>query len=265
MKKKVIFLVLVSTCLLVNTARAQLFLEEGKVVLAVSPGERVNKSIMISNTTDKEVTVRVYWQDFEYKPPYDGAKAFLPEGTSVRSLNKMVNFSPNSFQLPGFGKQKVEYAINMPAQAQGGYYGVLFFEKAPDPKEAKIGVSIVTRVGSLFFVETKNKSKKSEINNILIQSDKITGVFHNQGDVILIPRMTYNVFDKEGLVADRGEVKKVYVPPGASANWEISFEKKLPAGRFSLALNTDLDDGDVIVTELNLDVNDAGHLKIENP
>ncbi len=242
---------------------AQLFLEEGKIVTAVEPGERVNKSIYISNTSDKPINVRAYWQDFMYQPPYDGVKAFVPEGTTKLSASKMMTFSPLVFQLPAFGKQKIEYSVNVPSTARGGYYGVLFFEKAPDPLQAKTGLSIVTRVGALFFLETKNKSKKSEVADVVVATDKITGVFKNQGDVILIPRMTYNVFDKEGLVADRGELKKIYVPPGASANWEMVLPK-LSAGKFSVVLNTDLDDGDVIVTEISIDVDTAGHLKIEN-
>lgn len=243
---------------------AQLFLEEGKVVLAVSPGERVNKSITVANTTNKEINVRAYWQDFEYQPPYAGSKSFLPEGTTKLSANKMVSFSPQVFKLAGFGKQKIDYSINVPANATGGYYGVLFFEKNPDPLEVKMGLSIVTRVGTLFFIESKDKSKKSEINSVVVNADKITGAYHNQGNAILIPRMTYNVFDKEGLVADRGELKKLYVPPGASANWEIGLPKGLSAGKYALVLNTDLDDGDMIVTELSIDIDVAGHLKIEN-
>ena len=243
---------------------AQLFLEDGKIVLTVVPGERVNRSIFVSNTTDKEVSVRVYWQDFMYQPPYDGAKAFVPEGTTKLTANKMITFSPLVFKLPPFGRQKIDYALDVPGSAKGGYYGVLFFEKGPDPKMGKTALSIVTRVGSLFFIETNNKSKKSEVGGVQVNAEKITGTFSNQGDVILIPRMTYNVLDKEGLVADRGELKKIYVPPGTSANWELNLPKKITAGQYSLVLNTDLDDGDVIVNEISIVIDDAGHLKIEN-
>ncbi len=261
---KVILLVLVLACLSGATANAQLFLEEGKVVLAVEPGERVNKSMYVSNTTNKELSVRAYWQDFEYQPPYEGAKAFVPEGTTKLSASKMMSFAPLVFKLAPFGKQKIEYSINVPNDAKGGYYGVLFFEKAPDPLEAQMGISIVTRVGSLFFIETKSRSKQSTVTNVNVKDDKVVGTFNNQGDVILIPRMTYNVFDKEGLVADRGELKKIYVPPGASADWEMAMPIKLGVGQFSIVLNTDLDEGDVIVTEMNVSIDDAGHLKVEN-
>jgi len=264
LKKVVTLLVLVLACFSGKTAMAQLFLEEGKVVMEVLPGERVNKSILVTNTSDKAISVRAYWEDFEYKPPYEGAKAFVPEGTTRLSASKMMSYSPLDFNIPPFGKQKIDYSVNVPQDAKGGYYGVLFFEKAPDSFDAQTGLSIVTRVGALFFIETKGKSKDSEISSVQVEADKIKGVFHNRGDVILIPRMTYNVFDKEGLVVDRGELKKIYVPPGASANWEMSLPSNLGVGSFSLVVNTDLEDGDVIVTEINLDIDASGHLKIEN-
>lgn len=264
MLKNVILLVLVLVCSFGSTAKAQLFLEEGKVVLAVVPGERINKSITISNTTDQEISVRAYWQDFEYQSPYDGSKAFVPQGSTKLSASHMITFSPLDFKLPGFGKQKIDYTISVPQTAKGGYYGVLFLEKAADPLQAQMGLSLVTRVGSLFFIETKDKSKHSEVGNVQIVSDKITGTFKNLGNAILIPRMTYNVFDKEGLVADRGELKKLYVPPGASADWDVNLPTGLSAGEYVLVLNTDLDDGDVIVNEMSIAVDAAGHLKIEN-
>lgn len=264
MFQRIILLVVVFACFFGKAASAQLFLEEGKVVLAVEPGERVNKSITVANTTDKEINVKAYWQDFDYQAPYEGAKAFTPEGTSKYTAAKMVSYSPLTFKLPGFGKQKIEYSINVPADAKGGYYGVLFVERQPDPMEAQMGLSIVTRVGSLFFIETKDRIKQSDIDNVQVKADKITGIFNNRGNVILIPKMTYNVFDKEGLVADRGELKKLYVPPGASANWEMTVPKTLQAGQFSVVINTDLDEGDVIVTEISFSIDAAGHLKIEN-
>lgn len=264
LNKKVLILVLVLTCVAGKAAMAQLFLEEGKVVMAVSPGDRVNKTMLVSNTSDKEITVKAYWQDFTYQPPYEGAKAFVPEGSTPFSASKMMSFAPLAFKIPAFGKQKIDYSVNVPPDAKGGYYGVLFFEKAPDEVDARMGVSIVTRVGSLFFIETKDKSKKSEVRDINLKDNKIVGVFHNQGNVVLIPRQTYNVFDKEGLVADRGEIKKIYVPPGASANWELNLPAKMNAGVYSVVLNTDLDDGDLIVNEISISIDTEGHLKIDN-
>jgi hypothetical protein len=247
-------------CASTGAAQAQFFLEQGKVSLAVSAGERTTNSFVISNTTDQSIAVRTYWEDFDYKPPYDGSKAFLPAGTGTFSASGWVEYSPGEFTLPPYGKQTIDYVVTVPASLDGGHYGVLFFERAGDPIKDATGVQIVTRVGSLFFFEPKDAPKKAEVVNIKAVDGKITGDFVNQCQVILIPKMTYYVMDPDGLVADRGEVKKLYVPPGATGSWEIALPAGLSAGQFTLVLNTDLEGGTVVVKEIDFVKDAAGSL-----
>lgn len=260
-----IILVLFFACLGAGAARAQLFIEEGKVVLAVSGGDRVNKSLTIHNTSKDPVDVKVYWEDFEYQPPYDGTKNFMPAGSSKTSASQWVSFSPQTFRLPAFARQQIDYSVSVPSQVTEGHYGALFFEKAGDNVKTETGVSVIVRVGCLFFIEPKDKSKKAVISDIQLGGKKLQGAFTNQGNAILIPRMTYNIMDeREGVVADRGEVKKSYVPPGATAQWEITLPQGLNAANYTLILNTDLDNGDVIVKEIQLSRGASGALELKN-
>ena len=87
-----------------------------KVVLAVSGSERINKSLIVHNTSSADADIKVYWEDFEYKSPYDSAKSFIPAGTSKSSINDWVSFSPQGFKIPASGTQKIEYSINIPDQ-----------------------------------------------------------------------------------------------------------------------------------------------------
>src|SRR5277367_6586617 len=93
--------------ILTGEAHAQLFLEQGKLVIAVSGGEHTNGSLLIHNTSSEVANIKVYWEDFEYKSPYDGTKNFLPAGTSPASASEWVTFSPQVFTMPGFGQQTV--------------------------------------------------------------------------------------------------------------------------------------------------------------
>jgi hypothetical protein len=248
---------------LVGAAHAQLFIEDGKVSLAVSGGERVEKSINVDNTSGEGQNVKVYWEDFQYQPPYDGTKSFLPAGTAPRSASQWVTCSPQEFHLDSFGKQRVDCIITIPAQIDGGYYGVLFFEKEEAPAKEQIGVNIVTRVGSLFFIEPKDKVKKAVIQDIKLVANALVGQFVNQGNVVLVPRMTYYVLDEGGMVANRGEAKKLYVPPGASAVWEIPLPENLGTGRHTFVVNCDLEEGDVVVKEIDLAGDSSGNLTIQ--
>jgi len=261
---KIIFLMFSIVGILATDANAQLFLEQGKVVIAVSPGEHSSGSLLIHNTSSDKSIVKVYWEDFEYKTPYDGTKEFLPAGTAPGSASQWVIFSPQVFTLPAFGRQKIDYTVTVPSTIKEGHYGVLFFERSSDPLNSDTGVTLVTRVGCLFFIEPKEKNKKADLQNMGIKDSSFTTTFVNQGNVVLIPHTTYYIMEGEGVVLIRGEAKKLYVPPGASASLEIPLKKKFKPGQYTLVVNSDLEDGDVVVKEIGLTVDPSGQLVIGN-
>jgi len=261
---RIIFLVLCAVGILTGEARAQLFLEDGKKILAVSGGDHLNGSLLIHNTSSAPADVRVYWEDFEYQPPYDGTKNFLPAGTAPSSASQWVSFSPQIFTLPAFGRQRIDYTVTVPSQIQEGHYGVLFFERNSDSLKNQEGITLVTRVGCLFFVEPKDKTKKAVLQDIALKANSITASFVNQGNVVLIPRTTYYIMQEGGLVLLRGDIGKRYVPPGASGQLEIPLKKKLDPGHYTLVVNSDLEEGDVVVKEIGLAADASGQLTIEN-
>ena len=264
MIKRVALLTLGLFYAFVGTAKAQFFIEEGKVTLAVSGGERVSKSLIIHNTSTNSVLLKVYWEDFQYQAPYDGAKLFLAAGTAPGSASQWITYSPQEFTIPAFSQQKIDYMVTVPPKIEGGHYGVLFFEKAGDPVQDATGVRIVSRVGCLFFIEAKDKKKIAALQDIKISSSIVSGNFVNQGDVVLIPQMTYYIMDDQGVAADRGEIRKLYTPPGATASWEVSVISGLAAGHYTMVINADLEDGDVLVKEVDFVKDAKGVLTIGN-
>ncbi len=108
-----------------STVHAQVFLEDGKVKLSVSPGENVAGKLTLHNTSDKDVNMKVYWEDFVYKPPYDGSKEFLPKGTSSQSAADWVNVTNQTLMFGPFAKRTVSYTVNVPEDIRQGHYGVL--------------------------------------------------------------------------------------------------------------------------------------------
>jgi hypothetical protein len=261
---RIIFVVLCAVGILTAQAQAQVFLEQAKVSLDVSPGEHHDGFLLVHNTSSDPINIRAYWEDFEYKPPYDGAKSFLPAGTAPGSASQWVTFSPQTFLIPAFGQQKIDYTLTVPSQIQEGHYGVLFFERSVAGKLNDEAVNLVTRIGCLFFIEPSNKLKKADLQNIILKGNDVTARFVNQGNVILIPRTTYYVMEDGGLVLLRGETKKLYVPPGASARVKIPISEQLKQGHYTLVINSDLEEGDVVIKEIALTVDASGQITIEN-
>jgi hypothetical protein len=260
-----VLFVLCMVGILTGEAKAQLFLDNGKVTLAVSGGDHLNGSLLIHNLSSSPINVRAYWEDFQYVSPYDGSKKFLPAGTTPASASQWVTYTPQTFSIPASGQQNVDYTVTVPSSAQGGHYGVLFFEVANNAPAAEGDVvTLVTRVGCLFFIEAKDKNKNAAIQGIKLKGKSISANFVNQGNVVLIPHTTFYVMQEGGLVLNRGEAKNLYVPPGSSAPLEIPLKKQLNPGQYTLVVNSDLEEGDVVLKEIGLTVDASGQITIEN-
>ena len=129
---------------------AQLMINKGKIIERVNPGTPIMGTISVHNTKDRPINVEAYMEDFEYIPPYNGKKRFSPAGTTERSISRYINFAPQTFTLPPFGRQEIRYTIRLPQETKGGYYGVMFFEENRADQLKATGVRIVTRVDVLF-------------------------------------------------------------------------------------------------------------------
>lgn len=251
-------LILLGVLLLMNisaAAHAQVFLEDGKVKLSVSPGENVAGKLTLHNTSDKNVDMKVYWEDFEYKSPYDGSKEFLPKGTSKYSAADWVNVPTQTLMFGPYAKRTVSYTVNVPDNIRQGHYGVLFFENETKQLDAEKGINIVTRVGCLFFIEPENKIKKIDLKNFQFTGNKLTASFTNLGNVILIPDGTFYVINQDGMVFDRGDIAKIYLPPNKSADYPLTFNRDLDPGAYTLVMTITLEDDDVFVKEIDFEKN----------
>lgn len=262
MKIKTSLIVLGLVLCAVPPGLASIFLEQGKIVRQMVPGESISGTVVVHNTANEPDKVKVYWEDFEYEPPYDGSKKFLPAGTSPLSCASWVKFSPQELEIPPFGRAEISYVANAPQDLAGGRYGVLFFEKADPEQDPKTGMILVSRVGTLFFMESSNRSKQAGITDIAVSAKGLSAHFENRGNVIVIPDGTYYVVDAEGVAVDRGEVPKIYVPPGTTAEYGFDFGKELDAGKYTIVLTVDLQEQDVMVKEIDFEKDAQSGVKV---
>lgn len=240
-------------------AAAQLLIEEGKIKKVVTPGQAVADSITIHNSTDQVVEVNVYLEDFEYVAPFDGMKKFYPAATLGRSATGWINFEPRQFQLPPHAKQKLNFTVNVPQGASGGYYSVIFFERKDTQQvEGQVGIQIISRVGSLLFFETTDRKKQIALSDLSFDQGVLKGKITNTGNIYLVAQCLYYVIDKDGIPVDRGELDPFYFSEKSQTDLEVPFSKDLPAGRYAAVLTFDLEDGVSFVEEVNFSVDHEG-------
>ncbi|MBF0484320.1 MAG: hypothetical protein HQL25_06400 [Candidatus Omnitrophica bacterium] len=252
---KKLFIFTVALLFFPYLANAQIMIEQGKIVLNAEPNSTASGEIVIHNTTNKEISIKSYFEDFAYKPPFDGAKDFMPQGVSPNSVGAWVSTSPTTFKLSPRSQQIVTYTVKVPEVFNEGHYGVLFFENAPE--SASMGgksINLVSRTGSLFFVEPVTKSKTTVITDIKVKDNKIVMNFENKGNVIVVCHPVYNLITSDGNVVDRGDLENIYLPP--STVKDLTFDPKIKDdGTYTLMLSFDLQDEDVINKEITLTKN----------
>jgi hypothetical protein len=254
----VLFLSVIMCC----PAFAQVMLEQGRVALKLQPGEKISDSITAINRGQVPLTLRVYLEDFEYEPPYRGSKKFSPPGTTTRSCAPWMTFSPAILNLEPQEKGKINYSIAVPEDAKGGYNAVLFIENNPQQSDAKIGVKIVTRVGSLFFLETPDSLRNAKVGNVALEKNKLSGQITNQGNVISVLKSTYYILDKGGITADRGEIETICLSPAKTADFSINLPEDLKADTYTVVLTFDLGEGVSVVTEVDFIKSKEGSIQI---
>ena len=246
-----------------HSASAQMFTDKTKLELKAKPGETLIENITVYNTTKEKLDLKVYWQDFIYLPPYDGKKDFLPLGTTPYSLGDAVTFSPKQLILPPDGNAKINVSIQIPEAAQnGGYYGVLFYEKTEPAIAPGTGVKIVTRLGTLFFIETDWRNKSADVQNIKATAKGLEGSFSNKGNIFLTLKGSFYVLNSDGMVEDRGETNKLYLTPGAEGTFKFDFSDTLAAGTYTAVITFDLKEGTSVVREVDFEKSTDGQVEV---
>lgn len=236
-----------------------------KVKLKVKEGESVRGELIVRNPSQDEIRVKVYLEDFLYTAPYDGTKKFFPPGSTEFSPSDWISFSPQEVILPAFGKTKVNYVVKVPTGVSGGYYAVLFFETSLGAiRDAEEGANILIlgRVGSLFLIDTEDSVKRAEIDEVSSTDNTVKGKFLNQGNTLLISKGSFYVMDDAGRVFDRGKINDIFIFPGDKAPFSLSLSDDIAPGRYILITTFDLEDGDVLVREIDFSKDKRGKLSV---
>ena len=267
MKKNITIFITITISVLAFASKVfsfNLSISNPKIKLKVDAGQVVTGSLTINNLSSSEVLIKAYLEDFVYVSPYDGSKKFLPAGSTERSCAGWISFSPSKFKLRPFGRRVINYTIRVPESANGGYYAVLFFETSLGKIEQKPGSQLLVlgRIGSLFLVETNNSIKKAEIEGLKVNGGLVNANFKNAGNVLLKAQGTYFIMDTNGMVRDRGKVRDIFTFPGDSDSFSIKMSSGLNSGKYTLVINFDLQDGDVVVKEVDFVKHIDGSLEI---
>lgn len=254
--KRLFFYLILGIVLVLNLNSlcfAQLTLDKREIKAVIKPGEKLRGNITVMNPSDEDAMVKAYFEDFVYAPPYKGIKEFRALGSTPRSSGKWMSVIPDLFLVPGNSKQVINYTINVPADAKGSYFAILFFETGTGAPTSgnTVGMGVNFRTGCSFYLEPKDKIYKVKMEDVSVAKDGIRGEFLNAGNVLLISDTTYHIMGDKGIVLDRGKMMKFYLPPEEKAPFNIKPGKQIPDGTFILVINFAQEGAKALVKEID--------------
>lgn len=244
---------------------AQMSLSHREVKKRVSPqGEGVSDSLTIQNLSRSDIKVKIYFEDIVFVPTYDDIKGFVPASQEKKSCASWIRVQPAELMLKAQEKGEVTYSVKAPEGGEKSCSAALIFERVPldavgDPDA---DVNIISRSACLFFVETTDAVRHAELRNVDFAQGAVGGYLVNSGNAFLSGSVAYYVLDEQSVVVDRGDVKKIYLPPGAERALSIKLDPKITPGRYVLVVALDAGEAGMLTNEAGFEKDAAGGIKI---
>ncbi|MCM8774394.1 MAG: hypothetical protein NC820_06650 [Candidatus Omnitrophica bacterium] len=261
--RKIFILLIFSLFIFPYGFSAQLSLQPIEVNLDVVSGSSFNGAIKVRNGSSENITVIVYVEDFEYTPPFKGAKNPLPLGTVERSCGKWIKLNQQMLYIPAYGEREVSYTIDVPNNVKGSYWAVVFFEEKSQPIKSSIGVGLSLRVGCSFFLNTKDSTKKLDLRETVGEVNAIKGRLCNDGDTLIIFSGSFYIVNEEGIGVQRGVLPMFFLPPLKETSFDIAGLQDLLPENYTLYLTFDLGEGDSLFREIDFVKEEDGKVNIK--
>ncbi|MDD5694809.1 MAG: hypothetical protein PHD61_05845 [Bacteroidales bacterium] len=231
----------------------------------VNPGETYRDVIDIQNGSNEPETVVIYQRDYRFN--FSGESFYDEPDSQVRSNATWIEINQTYITLQPNEKISVGYQVSVPENdsLRGTYWSVIMVESVvpPDPNTqqdvfqiksiVRYAIQIITQTGSTGSRELKF------LGTDLVTQDTLlifNVVVENTGERMLQHIAQLELYDDQGNPAGvyKSEMTRTY--PGTSVNCPIDLSDALP-GTYSALLVTECEEGDIIGTNITLDISNS--------
>jgi hypothetical protein len=232
-------------------ALPELAISPAVLELKVAPGQAVTTEIVVQNPGTVPYRVTVYTWDMWH----DGReRRYGPPGTFPRSLAQRVAAAPATFALTPGNKQAVQITLDVPVDATGGHYAVVFFEMTPaGPVTSGPGpvLAIAGRIGASVIVDTATTGatlRVGHVDSVAIEPPTATAplrvatAISNPTDTHLRPYAAAVIL-KDKKPIGRFTLPSILLLPGQQGVLEGSWSGALRPGEYTVLLTVVSSDG----------------------
>lgn len=265
--KKALFVVLTAALLQIvsipGADAGMSVLGELSHVNILGPGEKGEGVIVLKNTEDSPVGVKVYQTDYLFFS--DGRNLYDNPGSHPRSNALWLTLGRTQVVIPPQATFPLYYTVQAPRDTvlSGTYWSMIMVEQipvatdeCPKPKNSigittimRYGVQIITEIGDTGTNNIKFLEKK------LIQKDGKTLLqldVENTGNKWYSPLVSCDLYNTEGAFVKRYECKKVRIFPTCSVSYQIPLD--VPKGKYKALILFDIGKNDIFGAEYDMEI-----------
>lgn len=260
-------LLLLAACLLAGSAPA------GLVVIGnlartstIKPGETFEGVIFIKNTDKQPAEARISQTD--YLSYADGSNQYGDAGKAPRSNANWLTLTPSRLKLAPGETQPVRYKGRAPADPmlRGTFWSMIMVEPntAPaitpegKPDEVAVGLKTTIRFGIQIVTEVGPGATRSlqVLDKRIVAGDGKRTLqldIGNDGERLLIPAMSVELFDQGGASIGRFEAGRARIYPACSVRAKVDLTD-VPAGKYAAMVLLDSGDAQVLGAQYDLEI-----------
>ena len=230
--------------------------------LQVPAGQRGDATILVRNSGDRVLTLKLYLADSRFGP--DGEEKDLPLGTLERSCAPWTTLETELMELPPGEMRRVNIELAPPADIRGSYWSKLYVEEisTPEPERHKVkgrSFQIYTRqrMGVRIFESVPGTEELGAVVNRVkvdaaAETLSVTLSVRNTGNALLHCQGRVELRNSRGEVVDTlqpGAKGKFTVFPGAERELPVRSTLKLPADSYTVLAVVDYGGESVVAGE----------------
>lgn len=223
----------------------------------VAPGDRYEGDIMLRNSDDEPVEVRIYKKDYLFYA--DGKNLYDESGSTPRSNATWLTIQPAQLTVPPKGTGAFHYTVQVPknTELKGSYWSLLMVEPMAPPaalpgqQKNKISVGlrtviryaiqIVTDFGDSGESQLRFRDKKL----VMREGKRLFEIdIENVGERWLSPMVWIDLYNAEGALEGHFESSQKRIYPGCSVRHQMDLTG-VPAGTYNAVAIADNKDDHV--------------------
>ncbi|KAA3613836.1 MAG: hypothetical protein DWQ05_16305 [Calditrichaeota bacterium] len=203
-------------------------------------GGKQFKAIKITNITNEPLHIAS--QVVKWSHDKNGNISFSENLDNIRSLEKNISISPDSFTIAKNRSKNIKLVISLPANSSGEYFDAIRFNRVgvPIPKSVDLLLSQSVLLATKAKTTEKLSAQFIDLKTQKTPSQGLLFSLHlkNTGNTMIYPHGYISIFDSKNQRVDDplnfgGDV---YILPANERIMEIEFKRFLPAGKYRLEL-----------------------------